>query len=237
MAVMISHGDRGGCGKSTLTATLGECILHKGLPLIVVDSDTQNPDASRYFNGSGATIHKIDLRVPQGWREVLSLLEGEKTADVLVNLPAGIGSVFDARLADLINVSIELKRSLAVFWVMNRTPDSISLLAPVLTGCANSPVQIVAVRNLYFGDTAKFTRWNESKTREKLISGGGLEIDLEELDAPLVDATFGSLPPRRFSSNGETGLTYGERYDLGKWMQKMTVTIDGISERVGIGRW
>jgi hypothetical protein len=97
-------------------------------------------------------------------------------------------------------------------------------------------VKIVAVRNLYFGEPGKFDRWNDGKVRKSFLSAGGMEMDFEDLQGKVVDATFAALPPKRFSSNGESGLGYGEMLFLRDWLERTTATFDGLAESVGVGK-
>jgi hypothetical protein len=242
MAVVMVHGDRGGVGKSTVAMALGEYILAKQLPLVIVECDASNPDVARYFDKL-APVRKYNLRVTDGWIEFLSMLETEKTNDVVVSLPAGIGSMFAQNAADLAMAAAEMKRTLAVLWPLNRSADSITLLKPVLSafgnGSANgSRPQLVAIRNLYFGDPEKFARWGESETRKKFAKEGGIEMDLPDMHDQLVDATLAAVPPKRVvAMNGESGLLLGQRMYLSRWVNSTFAAFDTIADKVGVGKW
>jgi hypothetical protein len=233
----VFHGDRGGVGKSMLATAFGEYLLGKGRQVAVVETDTQNGDVGRYFEGAGAAVHRMNLRTADGWIEFLSYLQREPSEDIIVALPAGIGGVFTANAGKLLSAVADLKRTLAIFWLMNRTADSIALLAPVTASFQKAAgVKIVAVRNLYFGEPGKFDRWNDGKVRKSFLSAGGMEMDFEDLQGKVVDATFAALPPKRFSSNGESGLGYGEMLFLRDWLERTTATFDGLAESVGVGK-
>jgi hypothetical protein len=162
---------------------------------------------------------------------------GRRGDDVVVTLPAGIGGVFAKHAGDLRTAAVDLKRGLTIWWPMNRTPDSIALLQPVVDAFGkDSGAQLVAVRNLFFGPPERFARWQDSKLRKRFLDAGGLEADFPELHERIVDATFASLPARRFSSNGESGLGYGERLWLKRWLEETTAGFDGLAERVGVGK-
>lgn len=236
MAVHIFHGDRGGVGKSMLAAAFGEYLLQKGSELAIIEADTQNGDVGRYFTDV-AKIRNINLRSADGWIELLSYLEEEEADDIIVALPAGVGGVVAAHADRLLAAAPELKRSLVVWWVMNRTPDSVGLLAPVMTAFPqNCGVQLVAVRNLYFGDSSRFLRWNEGNVRPKFLAAGGIETDFEALNDRVVDATFGALPAQRFSSNGKSSFKMGERIELKIWLERTTATFDSFADRAKVGK-
>ena len=65
----------------------------------------------------------------------------------------------------------ELKRSLATFFVLNRSVDSVNLLRVFIEEFPEAG-KLIAVRNRFFGDADRFTRWNESKTRQAFLNGG-----------------------------------------------------------------
>ena len=236
MSVSVFHGDKGGVGKSFSACAFGECLLGKGGPLTVIETDTRNADVGRYFD-QVATVIRMDLRTEDGWSDLFAFLEDGEAKDVVVSLPAGIGGLFEENASALIEVVREAKRTLAVWWVMSTDVDSVTLLKPVIEAFKGAPgTQIVAVRNLKFGDPEKFSSWNDGNTRKSLLAAGGLEMDLERLRTSAAKATFGNLPPRRFSANGESGLRIGERHFLKRWMDQTQATFDSLADRVGVGK-
>jgi hypothetical protein len=236
MAVNLFHGERGGVGKSMLGAAFGEYLLKKGRAVAIVEADISNGDVGRYFEGA-ASVRKINLRTTDGWIEFLSYLQEEPAEDIIVALPAGMGSAVPAHSGRLLSALSVVNRSLTVWWAMNRTPDSVALLEPVRNAFPKeSGVRIVAVRNLYFGEAALFARWNEGKVRSRFLASGGLEMDFEALNDRVVDVTFGALPTKRFSANGESGLPLGPLIELSEWLKRTSAAFEAIEEKVGAGK-
>jgi hypothetical protein len=236
MAVSVFHGDKGGVGKSFSACSHGEYLLGKGLPLVVVETDTRNADVGRYFKDA-ATVKKMGLRTEDGWSDLFEYVETAETSDIILSLPGNIGGLFEENSGALIEVAREAKRTLVVWWVMSTDVDSVTLLKPVIAAFKETPgTQLVAVRNLHFGEGERFKEWNEGKTRKEFLAAGGLEIDLERLRTAAAKATFGNLPSRRFSANGESGLRVGDRYFLREWVERTRVTFDSIADRVGVGK-
>jgi hypothetical protein len=60
-----------------------------------------------------------------------------------------------------------------------------------------------------------------------------VELDLDDLNERVVDATFLHLPPRRF--NDGAALNYGERLMLQRWLNGTFAGLDDIRERLGVG--
>jgi hypothetical protein len=61
----------------------------------------------------------------------------------------------------------------------------------------------------------------------------GLEMNLDDLNDAVADATFLHLPPRRFS-DGAT-LNYGERRTLRRWLNHAFAGLDALGDRLGAG--
>lgn len=236
MAIHLFHGDKGGVGKSFAAAAFGEYLLGKGRQITVVESDARNADAGRYFDGS-ANVKKIDLRQTDGWVEFLTLLHQDQSDDIIVSLPSGIGGMLTANAPRLLAASKDLNRTITIWWLLSRTVDSVHLLAPVTAAFGTAPgVKIVALRNLHYGEATKFRRWNDGKVRAAFLKAGGLEADFPDLHELAVDATFGAMPAKRFSVNGESGLEYGPKVFLHEWLAEVAAAFDRVADEVGAGR-
>lgn len=229
-------GKVGGIGKSMLAAAYGEALAAKSLPFAVVDADVNNNVAS-YFDGVATEVWQVDLTLKEGWIELLNIFDEEKTPDVILSLPAGVDTSSSDNARMLIGAVKELDRSMSFIWSLNRSPESVSLLKTSLESFAGSSITLVAARNTFFGAPEKFKHWNKSETRQEFLKAGGFEIDFPELDDEVVEKTFCAVPKQRFSANGGSGLRYGERQELKRWLGKTSTAFDSIAERIGIGKW
>jgi hypothetical protein len=231
MSVFLVHGDKGGVGKSFLAAVLVEYLHARKKKVAVVDADTRNADLhALYAGGDVPTLH-TDLRDESGWMEFASFLEQTPEDNVVVSLPAGVGEDVTLNHRFFADALYGLKRSLVAFWVLNRSPHAVALLRPFVQCYADDAKAMVAVRNLFFGEPNRFARWNDAKTREAFLAAGGLEMDLDDLNERIVDATFLHLPPRRFGDG--SALSYGERMMLKRWLDRTFAALDGLGERLG----
>ena len=89
------------------------------------------------------------------------------------------------------------------------------------------------MRNLFFGDADRFTRWNASNTRAAFLKSGGKEMDFEELFDSVVDDSFAAKPPRRFT---DTALTYAKKLTLRRWLDRNFAAFDSLSDELGVGK-
>ncbi len=210
MSVYLFHGDKGGVGKSLLATTFVEYLLARNQPVTIVDTDLRNGDVARIFQESGIPTIVTNLREREGWIELANTLDTAEANDIIVSLPANIGAELTDEATFLHEALSGLQRSLTIFWVMNRSADSVALLRPVIDAFG-ATATLVAVKNLYFGDPDRFARWSESKTRHAFLKGGGKEMDFEELLDSVVDATFLAYPPKRWI---DAALSYGRTLTL-----------------------
>jgi len=98
------------------------------------------------------------------------------------------------------------------FWVINRQRDSLELLKPFLDALPNATVHVV--RNLYFGEPAKFELYNQSRLRETLERAGGQTLDFPDLADRVSDDLFG----RRLAiAKAARDLPLGNRAELTRW--------------------
>ncbi|MHB8355393.1 MAG: P-loop NTPase family protein [Vulcanimicrobiaceae bacterium] len=232
MSVVLAHGDKGGVGKSATAAIYGEYLAGKGLPFLVVETDTRNPDVGRFLRGV-ADVENIDLRHPTGWMDLVNVLDAAPVADVVIALPGNIGTEIATHAPMFAGALGEMGRRLSVLWTMNRSLDSIALLKPSLAAFPTATT--VVVRNTHYGDAPRFTRWNDSKFRKDFLAEGGLEMDLPDLHDRSFDATFGVVPPVRFSTYAAEGAYLAERTAVKMWMRATFAAFDGLAAKIGVG--
>jgi hypothetical protein len=221
-------GKIGGVGKSIGAATCVEHLSRLG-EFSVVEADVNN-NVGAYADPIAKRVSRVNLLASSGWLDLASALAEESCPEVVLSLPAGSDTVGHAEI--LRDVLTETGRRMALVWMLNRTPEAVALLSKAIAAFADSPVRVVPARNLFFGAPEKFAIWNGSKARAAFLKAGGLEIDFAELDDMVVDATFGAAPKVRFSA--VTGLSYGHRWALARWLEKTAALYAGIAEKDGL---
>lgn len=102
----LSHGDKGGCGKSVLSMLIVERLLSDGKTVHLVESDPSQPDlAKRYADDSGVELGFLSLNRAGDSENAISRfnawLETQGGDHVVVNLPAGASETLD-ELGDLL---------------------------------------------------------------------------------------------------------------------------------------
>jgi len=144
-------GSKGGVGKSLLSFALVDYLLNQEISVLLVDTDTDNPDVFK--------AHK-DLALPNlhcrlnslddadGWADLLDTVQSYPEHVVVINAAART-KTSTASYGDIMQGALrEMQRGLTVFWVINRYRDSIELLHSFQQ--AFPDVTIHVCRNLYF---------------------------------------------------------------------------------------
>ena len=169
-------GKIGGVGKSVAAAACVERLASMG-EFAVIEADVNNNLAS-YTEGLAKKVWQVDLLATSGWLDLASALEAETAAEIVLSLPAGSDTAGHAAI--LGDVLADTKRQMALVWMMNRTPESVALLGHAVEAFANTSVNFIAARNLFFGTQQKFAIWNGSTARKAFLKAGGTEIDFPE---------------------------------------------------------
>jgi len=232
--IHVFHGDKGGVGKSFASFAFGDWLIaDRTIVPLIVDADMRNPDVARMFTGLAPT-REIDLRSHDGWIELASLLDEATEENVLLSLPAGIGDALEREAADWLESMRELGREVVLYWIINRTADSVNLLRSAMGTFQGNVRAMFVVKNLFFGEPDRFRRWNDSKTRQAFLEAGGLEIELPDLHERVADLTAMALPSVPFSR--ADALRFGDQAELRRWRQRTASAFESIAERIGVAQ-
>ncbi|MDA8390868.1 MAG: hypothetical protein M0Z76_09100 [Gammaproteobacteria bacterium] len=98
--LFISHGGKGGVGKSYMACAGTEAMLAAGCHVTIVEADPTQPDvAARYLNDPNVTVGALSLNragdAENSVSEFGEWLEQKGGDHVIVNLPAGAGETLD----------------------------------------------------------------------------------------------------------------------------------------------
>lgn len=163
-----------------------------------------------------------------------SLLDEATEDNVLLSLPAGIGDALEREAADWLESMRELGHEVVLYWIINRTADSVNLLRSAMATFQGNVRAMVVVKNLFFGEPGRFRRWNDSKTRQAFVEAGGLEIELPDLHERVADLTAMALPSVPFSR--ADALRFGDQAELRRWRERTASAFESIAERIGVAQ-
>lgn len=241
--VILFHGDKGGVGKSWACSVFADYLVKAGVSVGLADGDTRNPDVSRMF-GDLVPVVNANLRVHEGWMDLTDFLIGHSDRVIVVSMPAGIGAEFRREAGRFLNTLKMLRRTLSMFWVINRLPDSINLLAEALAVVGDDLHGKVVVKNLFFGEADKFLRWENSETKQRFDKAGGRSVVLTELHERTVDKLFSdneaimpfssALVAISDAASSPHKLTPSENMELDGWLKENHRTFEALRPALGI---
>ncbi len=104
--MLVSHGNKGGVGKSYTASLLIESLLARGLRVALIESDPTQPDvATRYVGDPDLEIGALSMNRAGDSENALAAfgawLESHPIDHVVVNLPGGAGETLD-RTGDML---------------------------------------------------------------------------------------------------------------------------------------
>ena len=211
MILYFIGGSKGGVGKSFLSMALADYLTkYKNRKIILVESDTSNPDVGKTFaHNDDVEVLSLSLDNADGWIELANSCEGSNR-DLVVNSAARSGEAVEKFGGTLIGNLEELHMQLVSFWVINRQRDSIELLKKYMDIV---PGELHVVRNTFYGEPQKFELFNGSKTKIEAEKRGAT-IDLPDLADRVID----DLYSKRLSIiKALETMPLGNRAELKRW--------------------
>ena len=218
-------GSKGGVGKSFLSMALADYLTQfKGRKIILIESDTSNPDVGKTFTqNDDVEVLSLSLDNADGWIELVNSCESSNR-DLVVNSAARSGEAVEKFGGTLIGSLDELHMQLVSFWVINRQRDSIELLKKYMDIV---PGELHVVRNTFYGEPQKFELFNNSKTKIE-AEKRGVTIDLPDL----ADRVTDDLYSKRLSIvKAIETMPMGNRAELKRWRAVAWKMFD----QIGIG--
>jgi hypothetical protein len=170
-------GEKGGIGKSFFCRTLIDYCFFRGGDVHVVDSDTTNPDVSRFYPGETSSLLTFSQKdsLVFGADRLFSLAASKP---VVVNLPAQSHlSVLEWMEKNyLLSLDGDLPLEIYKWFVCTGTEDSVALFLKSLADYQGSYVRHVLVKNLAF-----CKEWDFLLSDPSFVQLGGLDLPSLEL--------------------------------------------------------
>lgn len=210
--IYLVGGSKGGVGKSMVTMALLDYLSGKGEKLVLIESDTSNPDVWKSYRDQ-IESHTINLDEANGWIELVNLADQYADATVVINTAARNNQGVSRYGETLASTLGELSRDLVTLWVINRQRDSLELLKEYTEALPGSVVHVI--RNGYFGDEDAFELYNASKVRKAVEDKGGKSLTFPNL----ADRVSDDIYTKRLSlSKAAAELPIGNRAELRRWL-------------------
>jgi len=226
---IIVQGDKGGVGKSFVARALADYLRNKEEKLLIIDSDTSNPDVSRMFE-SHLPCKLADLDNGDGWMDVIDYIVGYKDHTIIINTPGGIGKHMKKHIKLLVDYLSKQNIPLELWWTLSLNHDAVNLLENAYKEYGHHFAKLRVVCNLHFsdGNHAPYCLW-EGPFRSNIENAGGMTIWFPGLHIRVVNKLFNPANVIPFSvavdaSLGEAvGLTTSEQYKLMGWCEEIAI--------------
>ena len=241
-SLILVGGTKGGVGKSLATIVFIDWLLFdKGAnDVVIVDSDTDNPDVYRVFVGASKEfgypeLKALNLDVEAGWLALANCCETHQNAHVVVNtggrniagLLAHAGPFLDA-------VEAELPHRVAMLWVTNGQHDSVSMLARYLEERGgDSPIPVHVLCNCVELPDRDFGLYVNSLTAQRVKDTGGRVMVMPTLVKAAADEIDNKNREIRAIVQRDPQNSLGVRIAMARWRSKMWAgfnTLDPLAQ-------
>lgn len=236
MTIYYSHGDKGGVGKSLVSAVLVDYLISIGRTPRVVEGDFKGADVAKRYAGS-LNVEMVNLnrsgdaeRAVLAFTDVISAASGDD--DIVVNLPASAGDTIEELAPVLIGVSEEAGHESRAFYALGHsdiaTANFLETFNNGLLGLID-PTKRCVIYPLFLGASESF-HFVRSGARDEYLAAGGLESAMPALKPNDFAVKVLSTTGGSFSSlldKNTSPLGPGERFLLEKkWLHP---ALDAVS--------
>lgn len=213
-------GGKGGTGKSTFARGALDRLLAAGVNVAAFDSDPENAQLHRYYQGMGEGVVRTELAERDGGDDMLEAMEEQQPGVVLADVAAG-GSQILMRLQDeslFLSSASEMDYGFTIVSVLSPIKDSVNMLKEAMETTKGHGVQHVAVKNLHFGEADDFDLFDASQTKLRFKEAGGVVITMRDL----LGKTYGAIDrenlPFSLAAKKTGGLPQGDRNRIRQWL-------------------
>ena len=198
-AIILVGGGKGGVGKSLFSMAVLDFLELTGANPFLVETDTSVPDVFKTYRD---TIEG----------ELVNLVESKPENAIVINTGARNQTGISNFGRTLRKALPELKRTLSVFWLIDRKRESLELLSDFAEALPEAEVHVV--RNMYLGAEGKFELYNGSQMRAALEKAGGHSLNFPELADRVTDAINKG---RLTIAKARKELSFGDRMEVERW--------------------
>ena len=237
MQLFISHGDKGGTGKSMAAAIMLDHLLATGAPVLLIEGDPAIPDMALRFRGAAVPTELVNLNragdAETSFNKLGNILEAAAAANqhVVVNMPAGAGDTIDELAPVLAEIVSAVGYDLIVsFSIGPHRTSTDALLKSLDRGLMSvvDPTRRSVLLPLFLGQAIAFD-WAKASGRAGFLDAGGREASVPALRPDdLRDKILAA--PGAFSvlAGDKDALTLTERALFRRWLALATEAVASI---------
>jgi energy-coupling factor transporter ATP-binding protein EcfA2 len=233
--LVIVTGDKGGTGKSTLSRGLVDIANHRGVSYVAYDSDKRNSQLYRHYQNTGGGISRLDFSTEDGADNLIVQMDTGTSQLIIVDLPAGGGELLEKYNLQLglLSEAQDMGYDITIVSVMSRVKDSVNALR-LLMDFTGDAAKHLAIKNLYWGTEDKFSLFDQSKVKQRLLDDGGLVINLPDM----CDATYALIDEHnltfRAALDDTEHIPRPHRSRIHQWLRLLETEIDLANKYLGV---
>jgi len=224
--LIISHGDKGGVGKSMFAMLATDYLLNEGLAVALVEGDVEIGDVGKRYDGVGGVI-TLDADLDKSGRDAENAIatlfrhiEQMGCENVIINAPANAKKALDTNAELILPVAQDLGFEVCVAWLVGLEEASAEMSAKSII-CEMADRKIAVINrheSEYDADFAWFTR---PEYKDAWLASGGLLGEIPEL-ASRVASKLKEHKGRSLASlaGPDSPLHIVDRQVIKNWLKK-----------------
>jgi hypothetical protein len=232
--LIFTVADKGGTGKSTFTRALIDILHDRNIDYLAYDGDQRNSQLYRHYHGVGNGINQLNFRIEGGADELIEAMDSRSAPVIVVDLPGGGVELLERLNSQMsfLTDATEMGYAVTMVSVMSRIKDSVNALR-LLMDLTGDSAHHIAVKNLYWGDEQKFSFFDNSTTKQRLLDAGGLVMNMPDL----FDDTYSIIDEHSLSFRAaidDPRLTRPHRSRVNHWLRQLESQIELADKFLGI---
>ena len=224
--LIISHGDKGGVGKSIFAMLATDYLLNSGQSVAVVEGDIQIGDVGKRYEGvDGVTTMDVDLdKSGRDAENSIAMLfrhiEKMGCENVIINAPANAKKALDTNAELILPVAQDLGFEVCVAWMVGLEEASAEMSSQSVI-CEMADRKIAVVNRHESEYDADFIWFTRPGFKDAWIKSGGLTGEIPEL-ASRVASKLKEHKGRSLASlaGPDSPLHIVDRQVIKNWLKK-----------------
>lgn len=223
--LIITHGDKGGVGKSTIAMAIIEYLIANEKPVTIVDGDVNVSDiAMRYANHKNCKAIIVDLDKSGEEAQDASILLFRHIEDigndfVILNMPANSSKILDEYGEFILEVSKELGYEVSVIWMIGKDESSARLSAAC--NICDIADRKIAVVNRYDGKIDDNYYWfREPKYYQSWVDEGGYVAEMPLMSKISLRMIKGNLDKSLVDLINSNEVNTSDKIAISSWLRK-----------------
>lgn len=199
--IILSHGCKGGVGKSAVSAAIAEILgTDLGRPVLGIDADHRNPSFAEQLQRCPVVkVERAALVDQDTVIEMFNLIDGHRDVPVIIDLPAGASGQLQIHAKTFEGLLADLGRPVHTLWTISRARSGLASLAVSLPQLVSISTSIAVVRNLHWGRPEQFARFAGSRIRA-VMAGEMDRAEVEAAEIPGVTALYDAMQARKIKT-------------------------------------